>query len=231
MSWLDLVPTCDTVYVLQAALVCEDCAREIMAKLDKRGVADDGDSDTYPQGPHGAGGGEADSAHFCDSGRNCANSVKVANHKIGCPLGNPLTRDGGEALLNSIRASLIHHEKYGRMVGRLLRSVWGDYCPSVLLRIPRGGQPSPKSLVDALLRYRPAGGPVDVDGRWFCDVDHVYLLGKQLGTSTIHLLRLAVDDDGEFGTVEAALAPWEISQDYDVEKLISQAVEEGAWDT
>lgn len=49
------------VYCYQAALICADCARPICADL-----AHDEDSDYYPQGPYGNGGGESDSPEHCD---------------------------------------------------------------------------------------------------------------------------------------------------------------------
>jgi hypothetical protein len=53
-----------------------------------RGIADDGDSNEYPQGPYPNGGGEADSPQHCGS---C--------HAF---LENPLTGDGNDYVLSYI---------------------------------------------------------------------------------------------------------------------------------
>jgi len=46
-------------YVYRAALLCEDCANTV--KLERSAFASSEDSNEYPQGPYGDGGGEADS--------------------------------------------------------------------------------------------------------------------------------------------------------------------------
>lgn len=74
-------------YVFQAALLCEDCAREFMAanaKPDHVDMADESsyDSDEWPKGPYSEGGGETDCPQHCDS--------------CGVFLENPLTPDGGD---------------------------------------------------------------------------------------------------------------------------------------
>lgn len=53
------------VYVYNAALLCEDCGEKMQTELggDRN---DTGDSEDYPQGPEGNGGGEADSPQHCD---------------------------------------------------------------------------------------------------------------------------------------------------------------------
>ncbi|RVC71331.1 hypothetical protein EN759_00515 [Mesorhizobium sp. M00.F.Ca.ET.038.03.1.1] len=73
-------------YVFQAALYCHDCATRIRERLCVEAGAsaqlmETGcDSDGYPQGPYGQGGGEADCPQHCDS--------------CGVFLENPLTPDG-----------------------------------------------------------------------------------------------------------------------------------------
>lgn len=71
------------VYIYQAALYCEDCGEAICAKMATPTEPDNEssyDSDDYPKGPYGDGGGEADSPQHCDS--------------CGAFLENALTRDG-----------------------------------------------------------------------------------------------------------------------------------------
>ena len=56
------------VYVFQAALLCESCGEAICAKLNRNGVDSDRvDSDSFPKGPYGNGGGEADTPQHCDA--------------------------------------------------------------------------------------------------------------------------------------------------------------------
>ena len=228
-NWLDLVPTCSDVYVFQAALVCEDCAAKIMARLDKQGVEDDGDSDTYPQGPHGDGGGEADSAEFCDMHRGCVNAVRVANTKIGCPLGNPLTSDGAAAVKESIRRSLLDPKKYGRMIGRLIRQVWRDYVsnedyigPAVMPQV------LPASVMKLLGAYSRQHGVVYDEHHLVLDADHAYFVAQRTGE--VDVLRLPTNDEGEFKTVDAVTMPAAVFENRDARDVVAEAASEGAWD-
>jgi hypothetical protein len=56
-------------YMFKAALYCEDCADDLLLSCECSGIEDDGDSDTFPQGPYSEGGGEADYPQNCD---NCS---------------------------------------------------------------------------------------------------------------------------------------------------------------
>jgi len=57
----------EETYIFNAALLCEECAEELMTKLRNEGKPNTGDSDDYPQGPYPNGGGEADCPQHCDS--------------------------------------------------------------------------------------------------------------------------------------------------------------------
>lgn len=72
-------------YIFQAALICEDCSQAVQGALVKPAHIDmhdesSYDSDEWPKGPYGDGGGEADSPQHCDM--------------CGVFLDNPLTPDG-----------------------------------------------------------------------------------------------------------------------------------------
>lgn len=70
-------------YIFQADIYCDDCGRDIQAGLEKAVPLDErDDSDRYPQGPYGDGGGEADCPQHCGACRRF--------------LENPLTGDGEE---------------------------------------------------------------------------------------------------------------------------------------
>ena len=78
-------------YIYQAALLCEDCGRATRAKIEAEGKAPaepDDDSDAYPEGPYGAGGGESDTPQHCDM--------------CGLFLENPLTTDGAQYVAETV---------------------------------------------------------------------------------------------------------------------------------
>jgi len=93
-------------YVYQASFVCVPCGRDIKARLGKN--SDTGDSNTYPQGPYGEGGGEADSPQHCD----CCNEF----------LENPLTNDGYDA----VREAITEDARAGR-TDSIACTIWADF--------------------------------------------------------------------------------------------------------
>lgn len=102
-------------YVYQAALLCEDCGIKQRKNLDaafaENGAApgtDRDDSDRYPQGPHGSGGGEADAPQHCD---HC--------HAF---LENPLTLDGSRY----VEEMLEQHAEGERGSADVLRQ-WAEF--------------------------------------------------------------------------------------------------------
>ena len=228
MSWLDMVPTCPDVFIYQADIFCDDCADEIKELLDKDGVEDDGDSDTYPQGPYSNGGGESDSAHFCGSHRECVNATRIGNTKIGCPLGNPLTSEGSMALRDSIRRDLLSPKKYGRMVGRLLRRKWGDYVQEAEYVAP-AVVPSkfPASLEKLVQRYGRVNKAV-VEHYLVLDADHAYFVGRR--GAEVDLLRATVNDEGEFDVLDDATVPVAVLEGRDPRDVVMEAISDGAWD-
>ena len=222
LSWLALVPVSGEAYAYQAALLCEDCGRAVSEELRAGGAQDNGDSSDFPQGPYPDGGGEADSAHFCDRGRECLSAVEVAGHRVGQPLGNPLTGDGVEALVESVKRDLISNKMFGRMMGRLLAHVWGDYLQGMLARVLL---PRKLPALEQLLGRR-----YELDHVVLADAHHLYLLGQELETREVHLLRAWVSDEGDFATLDDVAVPPGVVEGYSTEKLIRQAVEDGAWD-
>lgn len=75
-------------YIFNAALYCAKCGKAICDQLTAKGLPDyidvnnesTYDSDEFPKGPYGNGGGEADSPQHCD--------------RCQVFLENPLTSDG-----------------------------------------------------------------------------------------------------------------------------------------
>lgn len=98
------------MYIYQADNFCDDCAKRIMADLDKQGltppnVKDESsyDSDNFPKygGPDNDHG-ESDSPCHCGKGEKCPNAVILRGRKIGMLLGTNLTQEGVEYVGNAI---------------------------------------------------------------------------------------------------------------------------------
>lgn len=73
-------------YLFQTVLLCENCGKAAQERFAAHTQGED--SDRYPQGPYGDGGGEADCPQHCD---RCAVFLE-----------NPLTDDGVEYVRNAI---------------------------------------------------------------------------------------------------------------------------------
>lgn len=88
-------------YIYQAELLCSECGEKIRKELKRAGEAPEDpedentyDSDEYPKGPYGAGGGEADTPQHCGSGEDCENALDLETTTVGAFLGNALTSEG-----------------------------------------------------------------------------------------------------------------------------------------
>lgn len=132
-DWRESIPALDYVYMFQGTLYCEDCGQTIQDKIRKNGKAPEDeddensfDSDDFPKGPFGDGGGEADSPHHCDSNEMCLNAIKLpCRSKIGAWLGNSLTHEGSEWLSESIKKSIFENE-HSLQVNRLWSFKYAD---------------------------------------------------------------------------------------------------------
>ena len=243
MSWLDLVPVSDDVFYYKNNLLCHDCGVALRDKLRRAGVGEDDMPSTYPDG-----GGEADSAQFCGNDRRCVNAVTIIpGLKIGCPLGCPLTSDGGRAVTESILRDLVSSHAFARRVGRVLYKIWGDYAKphQTFERVhPQHvgtlGEKLPKSLQSALKKYvrTTPEKAADVYGEVYCDSENVYLAasrgperrhGRRWGTA-VDLLRAPVSDEGEFESIEVVSVPPAAAIDIQVDVLLREAIETMAWD-
>ena len=92
-------------YAYNAAMYCDHCAEAIIEELEAKGIADEGDTDSYPQKCFDD---EADCPQHCD---DC--------HEF---LQNSLTADGVEYVTELIRE---HHES-GRGNAEVLRE-WAEF--------------------------------------------------------------------------------------------------------
>jgi hypothetical protein len=217
MSWLDLVPVSSSAHVCNDDLICDDCARV----LARQGVK----SDPVPDG-----GGEADFPLFCASRSRCESSVTVtAGRLIGCPLGNPLTSDGARDLQLTVRRMLVDPSSFRRRMGRLYRRIWGAcldaHEPPTQSSSPA---PLPASARSHLARYRSQHRPLRVESQRYCDLDHLYLAARK--ESEIHLLRLAVNDDGNFDAPEIVAIPHQVGQGETAANLMACAASDAAWE-
>lgn len=229
MSWLETIPVCSTVYAHDASLICEDCAKPIIARLRARGEPED--SGRYPDGPYPDGGGESDTPNFCAMGASCVNAVKTHfKLKVGCPLGNPLTATGVEYLLTMIAKDLLSASKEHRKFGRLLHHVWKDYsAPPKMVEPMWMSRGFPKSLERAIRGYeqkvmKTGGIPVNV----LADAEAIYLIYPRVDTHSVDALRCLVDDEGEFKKTE--IASIALATYSGPEPLAAELVSEGAWD-
>lgn len=123
------------VYQYQAALYCEHCGEEIRQRLTAEGKApanpDDErtyDSDDFPKGPYGDGGGEADCPQHCDS--------------CDCHLENPLTGDGEVYVTGKILDYLVRYDGDESTIEQ-----WRNYYPECE---PTDGQIA-KALIEVAL--------------------------------------------------------------------------------
>lgn len=67
-------------YIYHADMLCEHCGVHHINLLTAAKIEDNGDSDTFPQGPYSNGGGESDCPQHCN--------------RCGTFLENPLTSEG-----------------------------------------------------------------------------------------------------------------------------------------
>lgn len=82
------------MYAYKADLWCDTCGNRIKEELDAKDVADDGDSDTYPQYSD-EDQSETDSPSHCAEGENCEGAVTLSDgRKVGALIMESLTDDG-----------------------------------------------------------------------------------------------------------------------------------------
>ena len=180
-DWRALVPSLDDVYMFQGALYCEDCGEDIRARLRKEGKAPEDeddeesfDSDDFPKGPFGDGGGEADTIHHCDSNESCLNAIELpCGSKIGAWLGNDLTDEGADWLARSIRESIFRDDAHGRQVNRLWSLKYSDPLSSLNSVEPVTGRELASPFTHQFLSSIGGQQPQIVNQIW-CDLDCLY---------------------------------------------------------
>lgn len=225
-DWLDTVPTCEDVYVYQAALVCSDCGEQIALQLQNAGQRDTGDAKNFPQGPYGDGGGEADSPNHCDMHDDCVNAVQVpGGKKIGCPFGNPLTFDGCGYVTREIAEAVTDKNAHKRAVGRLWWRIYESYAKPVRL-VRLNTKSSPANLGKLLDDGLPPNGRVPPE--FYTDLDYLY--GASLGRDEVTLWRAEIDGLGSFRDLQTVGLPPRDLPGRTIEDALDEAWSDGAWD-
>jgi hypothetical protein len=224
-SWLDNVVPCSSVYVYQSALICSDCARLLFRYRPHRTGEDTTDSDHYPQGPHPDGGGEADSPQHCDKGPDCVCYTQIpGGAKIGCPLGNLLTRDGEKYVLESVARGILAKEDHKRAMGRLWQHLYNHVRPSELIRFDNPNTPSNLGTLLDQISPKHARVPREI----YTDLDHLY--GSAMTDDEVTLWRADITPEGNFANLETVLLPAAEFPGRTIEDAIAEAIDEGAWD-
>lgn len=223
-DWMSDVFISELVYVYQAALVCEECGEKIVKKLKDAGQKDTGDAQDFPQGPYGNGGGEADSPNHCDMHDRCVNAVQVPDgKKIGCPLGNPLTNDGGAYVMNSISEGVFDKTSHKRAIGRLWLMIYNYLKPEHLIRVNAKSLPA---NLGKLLDSLPPNSRVPPE--FYTDLEYAY--GAALGRDEITLWRAEIDSLGSFENLQTVLLPPKDMPGRTIEDSLDEAWKDGAWD-
>jgi hypothetical protein len=228
-SWLDHISPCEDVYVYQASLLCSDCAEAIIKDLEKEGQIDTGDSESWPQGPHGNGGGEADSPQHCDMGKRCKNSIPVPNgNEIGCPLGNPLTSDGNTYVLETIVKNILSADTHRRAVGRLWHHLYNYIKTDKLIKIPAPYDDTFK-LRQALV-WLSEQDHTKLVNEFYTDLDHIYGAAFSPSGEKVTLWRLEITAKGGFTGLSVVSLQGTERKARTVEDMIDEAYAEDAWE-
>ena len=228
-SWLDHVEPCTDVYVYQAAFLCSDCAEAVIEELEKEGQVDTGDSDDWPQGPHGDGGGEADSPNHCDMMDKCKNALAVPNGaKIGCPLGNPLTDDGNKYVVENVVKNCLSQNAHRRGVARLWMKIYDYLKTDQLIRVPVPSDGGTTKLEKALgwLKSDDHTRPKE---EFYTDLNHLYGAAFSDTGTKITLWRLDLTDNGGFAGLSVVHLPGQERPARTIEDMLDEAFAGDAW--
>lgn len=144
------------VYVYAADLYCFKCGEDIRARLNAEGKAPEDpndertyDSNDYPKGPYGDGGGESDSPAHCGAGEACLQAFTV-RERVKMPVcidagGHVLSRhDIAEGTCIRCHQFISRHagRRQSRKVGAWLENPLTpegvDYVRQAIARDPHG---------------------------------------------------------------------------------------------
>jgi hypothetical protein len=229
-SWLDLVPVVDA-FAYNADMICEDCAAQVIEKLEAKGVENTGDSNDFPQGPYSDN--EADSPQHCGNLGHCVNAIRILRgEKIGCPLTCTLTEDGIEYTRKSIAEHIIYGAAHQKAIGRLWWHLFHSSLEeSKLIQLARSISPFPPPLKIALSTLASKNCPPLHEV--FTDLEYIYggSISKGEDGESLVLWRLGLDDRGQLiKPADHAQLPASEIEERSLEDIISDAISEGAWD-
>ena len=242
-DWRELIPALDDVYMFQGSLCCEDCGEDIRARLRKEGKAPEDeddeesfDSDDFPKGPFGDGGGEADSVHHCDSNESCLNAIELpCRSKIGAWLGNDLTDEGADWLARSVRESIFRDDAHGRQVNRLWSLKYGDRISRLNSVEPATGSdldsPLAKKFIAAI-----GGLQSQLASQVWSDQDSLYgfrLLkaAPRIGQpASLLVWRSDVLPDGSLDLLRKVELPPSEAREREPRDILEEMIEDCAWD-
>ena len=242
-DWIDEIPACDDVYMYQAALHCEDCGEAIRADLRKAGKAPEDeddensyDSDDFPKGPFGAGGGEADSVQHCDGGAGCLNAITLpCGSKIGAWLGNELTEDGISWLSSSIKKGIFATNEHSRQVNRLWADKYRDSLPDAASPDPVSGRDLASPTVTGFIKSIGGLG-TGLDNQVGSDRDHLYGFTlrktnerKQLPTALL-VWRSEIMSNGDPSLPERIELPITEAGEREALDILDELIGDCAWD-
>ena len=230
-DWISFVPTSSDAYIYQADLICEDCGNDTIARLEKMGIKDTGNSDGFPQGPHSDGGGESDSPQHCGMGARCANRIHIpGGATIGCPLGNPLTSDGVKYLCENLANDIVSTDAHHRKVGRLWAHIYSDClrdCPLIPLSTKFLKTPIAHSLIK-ILEHLKKKERTPIMPEIFTDCSCIY--GGMTSSDKTILWRVEATNDGSYGDPETVYLPPSEAHERTLQDMVEEAISEGAWD-
>ena len=238
-DWRELVPALDEVYMFQGALYCEDCGRAIQDRIRKEGKAPENeddensfDSDNFPKGPFGDGGGEADSPQHCDSHTGCLNAIKLpCGSKIGAWLGNPLTNDGIDWLKNSILEDLLANKNtHAQQVGRLWSYLYHDQLSETDSLIQLEDRALKAPIVKSFCQLvEDQHNHQHFINRAMIDLNNIY--GFSMKNHVIWAWRSEILPDGQVGKpADVQLPPLDKPGEEEPINILRDLIEEGAWD-
>jgi hypothetical protein len=242
-DWRELVPSLDDVYMFQGALLCEDCGRDVQDNLRKKGKAPEDeddeesfDSDDFPKGPFGDGGGEADTIHHCDSNESCLNAIELpCGSKIGAWLGNSLTSEGEEWLAKSIRESIFRRHILEQQVNRLWRLKYADPLSSLNSVEPVTGSSLKSPLVKDFISAIGGQQPQIVNQVW-CDLDCLYGFSMQKAVAdwkqpaSLIVWKADILPDGSLDKPSKVELPASEAQEREPQDILMELIGDWAWD-
>jgi hypothetical protein len=242
-DWRKRVPALGDVYMFQGALLCEDCGQSVQNKIRAAGKApenetDEGsfDSDDFPKGPFGDGGGESDTINHCYNGTSCPNAIELpCGSKIGAWLGNDLTNDGVDWLVQSIRSSIFTNDNHNRQVNRLWNLKYWDSISGFNPIDPVTESNMESNLVKQFVSEIGGAQPRLGNQVWY-DMDCLYGFYLQKAVpdrkqpASLIVWKSDILPDGSLNKPSKVELPISEAQEREPDDILAELIGDGAWD-